>query len=732
MGKQRLCSVALICLSMLVCLDVRGGPGRREPYIRDNGLIFLFNRKSKRFELYDSELGSIFKDGILLLRDNATVLSSTSEAVIEVRKALNYSSLRFTFEGDRYVDCRLENNQLIMDVSGRADEIELRADTELKTMAGPAFLNIQQQNDQKVLITRFGPAAVPGAASLFDARRDMAISADEPNQVLWFFEKSWRLKARGPTSSQAIKISIIRNYYRDELGVTYYRAFEKRSFWKTAPVVAMTWYGICGSKQPQDLEILKPEINWVARELLPYAGQLVFQLDDNYHYQDDCEMRAFSDYIRSRGLIPGIWFTPYGIAPQQVYEKNPESFLKDEQGDLLVAFAGRNWGWRDKYGNRAGVINVENNYAVEQWFAMYWKKVSETWNYDFFKIDGMGGVVGTYGRAANANGIESFRKGLKIARRIVGPDKFINGCNQTPIQGAGIWNGSRTGGDTGRRGHAINVIIGYNYLNNFVLWCDPDAAAEQYNKPVEVVRLNSQARVLTGQQFLTDDYWTKVPPANTYVWQRSFPNLDIYPCNLYAISKEFQQYDLFDLRISKLWGTYDVVGLFNFDNKAATKTLDLSRLPLQAERVHVYEYWSSKYLGVYDRNAQITWHLKPLEGLLFAVVPTAKDNRPVLISTSRHVTQGGLDLASVQYQRDGNKWVVAGESSYLVSGDPYEIVFAAGRYRLTRATAADCEVTIANNNGAARLKFSPPHSGCARWEAVFEPTRLGDAIPDSM
>jgi hypothetical protein len=316
--------------------------------------------------------------------------------------------------------------------------------------------------------------------------------------------------------------------------------------------------------------------------------------------------------------------------------------------------------------------------------------------------------------------VAGYRKGLAAGRAIVGADKFINGCWGMPIEGAGIMNGSRTGGDTGYHGHAVGVIIGNNYLNNILWWCDPDAAAVQHDKPVESVRLNSQARALTGQQFLTDDLWTKVPPAICRVWQQCFPTLDIRPANLYPIGKEWSDYDIFDLRVAGPLGTFDVVGLFNYESRPAVKKLELGRLPLEASEVHVFEYWSSTYLGRLDNKAAVARRLKPLEGQIFAVVP-AVDDKPNLISTSRHVSQGGLDVAAARWSRSGKSWIVKGRSEHLVAGDPYELVFAAGRFRCTGAKAGGCPWTLVNRNGLARVTVKPAASGSVSWEIFFEP-----------
>jgi hypothetical protein len=262
------------------------------------------------------------------------------------------------------------------------------------------------------------------------------------------------------------------------------------------------------------------------------------------------------------------------------------------------------------------------------------------------------------------------------------------------------------------------VVVCWNFLNNVCWYSDPDAAGNLYKATVERARLNAQARVLTGQQFLMDDTWTKVPPKIYRVWQLSFPMLDIRPVNLYKIDKP-KGYDLFDLRVARPWGTRDVVGLFNYSDKPTTKVLDLGRLPLDEGTVHVFEYWDSEYLGTFPGDAKISRALAANEGEVFAVVPVAKD-RPVLISTSRHVTQGALDLEKLSWQRDGSQWIVTGTSSHLVAGDPYVLRFAAPRHRVATVKASG-PIRSIDGKELAAVEITPEKSGSAGWEIAFEP-----------
>ena len=631
----------------------------------------------------------------------------------------------------------LKGPDVTITVDGALDgPAALRARSSLAPGALPALLQSHAGNDMAVLVTRLGTATIPGAPSLYDPLRDLALTATPPERVRWVHTGSgagvpaggWELRATGSAGQPLVSLHAQGNYYRAVLGLEFFVPMFKQRRWPTAPVVAMTWYGIeaMNGRPAQTKERLVPQIDWVAEHLRPYAGgNMVFQLDDNYAYDDDALMRELSDYIRSKGLVPGIWFTPFTVMPKRDAEVHPEWFLHDKDNNLIATFGGVNWG-----GNFT--LNANNRQALERCYLTWWGKVGSTWKFDFFKIDGQPEVIAAYRKAADGGGLVAYRRALAVGHGTVGEDRFVNACWGTPVEAIGPVNGSRTGGDTGYDPHAINVVLEWNFLNNVAWWCDPDAAACLYKATVERARLNAQARVLTGQQFLTDDLWTKVPPEIRRVWQLAFPSLDIYPVNLYPI-KEWRKYDVFDLRIAKPWGTWDVVGVFNYDGRPTAKTLDLERLPLDAPEVYVFDYWRSACVGRCRRHEKIPLWLAPYEGKLFALAPVVGD-RPVLVSTSRHLSQGGLDLERLDWKQDGERWTAAGSSSHLVKGDAYELCFAAGRYGVSAAKSSCGEAQVSRARGAVRVALTPPESGAADWEVSFEPLKEPalDVLPDAL
>jgi len=711
------------CLLTLLLISAACGPAPVEPgedavITRDN-IDVRYDAASRGIAIADREAGILLEDiQVSVLVGNLAVgtgdeddqirAGDTAEGPTITIDVADHLSVRITLTGNDTIDIHAESSE--------KNRVFFNATSARESM--PAILENAKETDRSVLLTTLGPVQVRELSSIFLPAIDTALAMETESIAHWSGDPLARRFSTQPGGNRfALSIKVDRHYFRDTLGIEFYAPMEKRGYWHTAPMVAMTWYGIEGWKgrPAQRREWLEPQVDWVARNLLPYAGDLVFQLDDNYPHDDNAFMRDLSDMIRKRGLIPGIWFTPFGVAPRGVADAHPDWFLRDAAGKPLTAFGGVNWS--DEKG-APPVLNVTDPEAVEKWYAMFWKRASDDWNFDFFKIDGQPTVAKRYRESANGNGVSGYRKGLAIGREVVGADKFINGCWGTPVDALGIVNGSRTGPDTGNWPHATGVVLRWNFLNNVCWWSDPDAAANLFKATVERTRHNAQARALTGQQFLTDDVWTDVPEANLGVWQRSHPTLDIRPVNLYPI-ENWQEYDLFDLRIAKSWGTWDVAGLFNYDGTATVKTLDLGRLRLEAPEAHLYEYWTGTYLGRFTRDARISRIMAPHGGQLFSIVPASGD-RPDLISTSRHASQGGLDLQGLNWNRDKGRHVAEGLSSRLVPGDPSELVFVNGPCRAVEATCSPGSAAIEEDGAVTRVVLDTAGESAAHWTVTFE------------
>ena len=107
------------------------------------------------------------------------------------------------------------------------------------------------------------------------------------------------------------------------------------------------------------------------------------------------------------------------------------------------------------------------------------------------------------------------------------------------------------------------------------------------------------------------------------------------------------------------------------------------------------------------------------EAKLFSIVPVAADGRPTLISTARHFSQGGLDIDKLECRRDGDTWTVNVQSSHLVAGDLYELVFATAKLKAVKASAGELDVSIKTDGDVTRASVVPETSGSLEWTVEF-------------
>jgi hypothetical protein len=115
-----------------------------------------------------------------------------------------------------------------------------------------------------------------------------------------------------------------------------------------------------------------------------------------------------------------------------------------------------------------------------------------------------------------------------------------------------------------------------------------------------------------------------------------------------------------------------VLAVFNYtgsgDRKFST-TLDAAKdLRLDPNKEYiVYEFWTRQLIGTF-KGKFATRPLSPYDCDIYSIVE--KQDRPVLISTSRHVRNMAFDIKDLAY--DASERVLRG-ASRAVAGDPYQL-----------------------------------------------------------
>lgn len=159
------------------------------------------------------------------------------------------------------------------------------------------------------------------------------------------------------------------------------------------------------------------------------------------------------------------------------------------------------------------------------------------------------------------------------------------------------------------------------------------------------------------------------------------------------------------------------MGLFNWDDKPWEVDYPLDRLGLpEAKRFAAFDFWGNQFLPLVEGLLKAT--LPPTSCLVLALRPEA--DHPQVISTSRHVTQGMVDLVDEKW--DGATKTLSGRSR-VVAGDPYEIRVALGGKPWHAAGAktapGPAAATVTQDQGLARLLIKGAAGGEIEWSIQF-------------
>jgi hypothetical protein len=190
--------------------------------------------------------------------------------------------------------------------------------------------------------------------------------------------------------------------------------------------------------------------------------------------------------------------------------------------------------------------------------------------------------------------------------------------------------------------------------------------------------------------------------------------------------------DLFERELPQTWlltdersgVRRDVVGLFNWDAKKSLRmrcTAEYIGLP-KADRYVAFDYWDNRFVP-------------PFSNQLDAVVPAgacrilavrAVSDHPQVISTSRHITQGVVDIIKERWDEASGVLTV---DSRVVAGDRYElrIVVPASEqsWVALTATCGELATSCEQDGPVLRVAFTPAASTDVSCRIAF---RRGSAV----
>jgi hypothetical protein len=171
---------------------------------------------------------------------------------------------------------------------------------------------------------------------------------------------------------------------------------------------------------------------------------------------------------------------------------------------------------------------------------------------------------------------------------------------------------------------------------------------------------------------------------------------------------------VWNLPVEKPFEKWNVAGLFNWSDEKAKITCSADQLNLLPKKSFLlYEVWSGRFLG--ELNRQISLDLPPTSSAIVTI--HEKKSFPVILSTSRHITQGAIDLFDEKW--DDAKRTLTAVCDNLLDGEYDTVIYAPEGFSLARI-AAPCRSgfeEIAPH--VYRVKLFPYGSPKLTWKAVF-------------
>ena len=518
------------------------------------------------------------------------------------------------------------------------------------------------------------------------------------------------------------------------------------------PTGYCTWYSNPHGAA-SDEKHLAELADYAATNLAPY-GFSVVQIDDNWQAGVSTNgpkrnftthapagpypsgMKAIADKIRSVGLTPGIWFMPFaGTYYDPFFKDRADWFVKREDGSPYET----DWG---------GTCLDLTNPQVLDYLRANIRRIGHEWGFGYFKMDGLWTGAATkqiyvnegyredgFGDAVHLNldktNLEAYRDGLRLIRETAGKNVFILGCcipqNMRSYGGAfGFVDAMRIGPDNGAgwndllRGPTFGSR--HYFLHGRVWYNDPDPVYVRTNVPLNQARAICSWVAVSGQLNMDSEWIPGLPAERLDLLRRTMPSHGLKP----------RPVDLFERPIPRVWlltderrgVRRDIVGLFNWEDHDIAIDESLERVGLDAHTTYLaYSYWDDRAL-------------EPMRGRLKANVPArscvvlalrSASSHPQVLSTSRHVTQGIVDVVSEEWHSWGRR--LQGRSR-VVGGEPYElrIPLPEGerpwRVKSWSATGVETrgplDAEARTDAGLARVTIHSPKTQEVNWKVVFD------------
>lgn len=374
-------------------------------------------------------------------------------------------------------------------------------------------------------------------------------------------------------------------------------------------------------------------------------------------------MRWLTDYLHARGLTVGLWLDPFRVNVNTPLAQEHPEWLRpsNEAGKPLLAADER-------------IFDITAPGAYDYIKALY-RRVREEWGFDVVvEPVGVSPLLyadGLHDRTVTC--VEALRMARQAVREGLGPKGAVVADGPASISGI-FAEGVRIGGtsapvwkkvpDRAPWGAVEALANGARQFYLAPYLCAPDAGAAYFEEPALRERwgMADQPALTTSQSIA---WLTGVAMLGGVVTLGNDAR-DLNEQHVAILSRLLplpgvtaKPVDLFTSETPRVWtmplrgaaGDWHLVALFNWD-AASEQTILVSMASLglrPGELYTLYNFWGDTYHGVVSGEFQMS--VPPGSVQLLGL--RRFENRPMLLASARHFTQGAFDVTDVSWDRGG-------------------------------------------------------------------------------
>jgi len=549
-------------------------------------------------------------------------------------------------------------------------------------------------------------------------------------------------------------------FYQRHKNLPHYEPWTYK-VWKGSIAGWCSWWAY---RRDFDQPTLERVVKVLAEQNLADFGYQYIQIDDTFQTSMGMadgwllwDEKKFPDgaagavrTIRSADFDPGIWVYS-AFNDEAAARAHPDWFVRNSEGEL---FKGPWVGYGLDGNNAEAVAAVVRN--TERGFREL--------GFRYVKIDSLRHLLyDSYHHAIDhlaaqgARPADTFRRYLGAAREELGRDIFVLACWGVLPEAIGIADACRLGGD----GFGPATMQQYNSWNGIVWRNDPDHCdilpthkpKEKGNVievegveacPTDAIQRPCLVSMASGMLMLSDRAEVYTDARNLEGIKRSAPIVFTVPGQLYDFDPRktdtliaMERTEIVHggppspidadqngevcvwwmMEIERAFESWTVLAHFNWEQEElAATTVTMSDLGLPADRAFlVYEFWTKKFLGVCKGSFDVP-ALGPGGTQIFVL--RERLDRPQLLSTSRHITQGAVDVLRLGW--DAEQKVLSGCSA-VIKDDRYEVlVHVPAGYTTQNAEINGATTEISGDEPLIRIAVTPTATGPMSWSMCFQ------------